>query len=718
MSQLPPDSAVEPASTFDWKQIFHILRERLWLILLCLILALAGGYYHALHAPERYAAFAVVEVALARDRILEIEEVKSQDLSSEQVVNTMIQTMNSGVARRRIAKKYNLAENPEFLPPREEGPYDLGEAVQVLGECISVNLRTGTRLIDITARHSNPKIATLIADAVVEDFIESSLRQRADASALANNFLMKEAARLQEKVTASEQAVYDFRKENDAISLEEKQDILSRQLMDASAKLTVAKSDRLALGADIAKAKELAALPEELVQLPTIAESPRVVGLRSQLGTKVNEFRVTTTRYGPKHPVYLTIESELEALQNEFNEAVLEAASQLDERFAASQKLEAEFRQALEEQESKQLALNELTIRYNILTRELEADRALYDSVITRMREVGLTKGMEESPIQLVEAAWATSAPVEPDFKKILLASTLAGLVLGVGLALGLAMLDASFKTVDQAETVLNLPVLCAIPQTGRKTRLKEAGLAILNQPNGIVAESVRSLRASLALLGKSEDRRTFLFTSALSGEGKSFSAANYAISLAQQGLSTLLIDADLRQPTMSTIFFGTEEQRGLTAILVGRGTLELAQKTEVSGLSVLSAGRLAPNPAELLSGSKFPDLLKEAISRYDRVVIDSAPLIPVSDTLLLAPHVQSICLVVRAASTARRVVLRSCRALRDIGCKPVGVIFNCVPQNSHGFYYSYTPKAAYGRAGIYSVRKDSDKTKPEEVNA
>ncbi len=702
---LPPQSTAplpEPASAFDWKQIFHVLLERKWLIILCIILALAGGIYYAMDAEERYAAFAVIQVDLQADRIMEIEEVKSPDLSSEQVINTMIQTMTSGAARRRIVAKYKLVENPDFFPPQAD-PYNEGDAVQLLGESISVNLRGETRLIDITARHANPKIAVLIADALVEDFIENSFRQRADAAAEATKFLEKEAKRLQADLTASEQAVYDFRKDNDAMSLEERQDIVSRQLMDANAKLTNARNDRLTLGADKEKAKKLAGFPDELVQLPSIAESPRVINLRSALAAKESEVQVLSTRYGRKHPEMITAKSGLENLRQEYSQAVLEAASQLDDRFESARQLENEFSQALKDQEEKQLAINELTIKYNILTRELEADRALYESVIARMREVGLTKDIGKSPIHIVESAWATSSPVEPDRKKIIMASAMAGIVAGVGLALGLAMLDSSFKTVDQTESVLNLPVFCAIPQTGRKTKLKEAGLAMLHQPNGIVAESIRSLRASLGLLGKAEDRRTFLFTSALSGEGKSFSAANYAISLAQQGLSTLLVDADLRRPTLSNIFFGDEGRKGLTEILIGRGTLDLAQKTRVPNLSIISAGGLSPNPAELLSGSGFPNVLEEAVKRYDRIVIDSAPLIPVSDTLLLAPHVQSICLVVRAASTSRRVVLRACRALKDIACKPAGVIFNCVPQSSHGFYYSYTPKTSYGREGIYS---------------
>jgi receptor protein-tyrosine kinase len=339
----------------------------------------------------------------------------------------------------------------------------------------------------------------------------------------------------------------------------------------------------------------------------------------------------------------------------------------------------------------------------------------------------------------------------------------LGGIAAGLATIFGMNALDRSVKTVDQAETTLGLPVLAAIPEVSRSEAASDrpatdvpAGTSsyrlVAEAPEGPAAEAFRNLRASLSLLGPEADRKVFLFTSALPNEGKSFTSANYSLSLAQQGHRVLLIDGDLRRPSLHKIFREvgptgdaapeTDEQHGIVDYLVGDVALSdairvvSARDVDIIGtqssspggtvtatggqLSVLAGGRRAPNPAELLSGHTFAELVAEAAKEFDRVVIDSAPVLAVSDTLLMTPHVQSVCMVVRAKRTARNAVQRAVMLLAGTGSRPAGVILNRLPRNRGTDYYYYYASHGYGAGegsytGGYADQKEKKAKKRQK---
>ena len=311
-------------------------------------------------------------------------------------------------------------------------------------------------------------------------------------------------------------------------------------------------------------------------------------------------------------------------------------------------------------------------------------------------------------------------------------------MALGLGFVYVVDIMDRSIKTVDQAETTLALPVLSAVPEirkkgagdsqvpTDSKAPAASASYRLMAEaPEGPTAEAFRNLRASLALLGPEAERKVFLFTSAVPNEGKSFSSANYALALAQQGYRVLLIDGDLRRPSLHKIFLpisgqvaDEDDSKGVVDCLVGatdlssavrkaetgRFEIEATEKATATGgeLSVLTGGRRAPNPAELLSGPAFGRLLSEATRLYDRVIIDTAPVLAVSDTLLMTPLVQTVCVVVYAGKTPRNAVQRALGMLTGAGGRPAGVILNRMPRRRGSGYYYYYATHGYGGKGAY----------------
>ena len=364
-----------------------------------------------------------------------------------------------------------------------------------------------------------------------------------------------------------------------------------------------------------------------------------------------------------------------------------------------------------------------------------------------------MTKGTKTNAVSVIEHSPLPSAPVSPNPMKAIAFGLLGGIAAGLGTIFGMNALDRSVKTVDQAEATFGLPVLAAIPEISRSEATSQRSESeapegtssyrlVAEAPEGPAAEAFRNLRASLSLLGPEAERKVFLFTSALPNEGKSFTSANYSLSLAQQGHRVLLIDGDLRRPSLHKIFRDVgatdagetkDEQRGIVDYLVGEVSLSEAVRvvsardvdiigttasspgstvTATGGqLSVLAGGRRAPNPAELLSGHSFAELVAEASRLFDRVVIDSAPVLAVSDTLLMTPHVQSVCVVVRARRTARNAVQRAALLLVGAGSRLAGVILNRLPRNRGTDYYYYYASHGYGAGegsytGGYAAKK------------
>jgi polysaccharide biosynthesis transport protein len=404
----------------------------------------------------------------------------------------------------------------------------------------------------------------------------------------------------------------------------------------------------------------------------------------------------------------------------------------------------------VQEQEKAALALNKAAIGYQQLARQAETDRALYESVLRQIKQTDVSKDVKMTAVSVVEHSPLPHAPVSPSTSKTLVLGLLGGLAAGLAFIFGADAIDRSVKTVDQAESVFALPVLAAVPETKDEATTTRASQVpkgassyrvIADVPEGPAAEAFRNLRAALALLGPESERKISLFTSAVPSEGKSFTSTNYAVALAQQGYRVLLIDGDLRRPSLHKVFgHGGQwktntkyvEAAGFVDCLVGGAKLESAarpispeeidvvgeaiamrgkMRTSTGGqLFVLAGGHRAPNPAEILSGASFPKLLAEAAKIFDRIVIDSAPVLAVSDTLLMAPHVQTICVIIRARKTPRPAVQRALSLITATGTRPAGLILNRLPQTRGYGYYYYYASPGYGKGeGSYSSSYGED---------
>jgi capsular exopolysaccharide synthesis family protein len=379
-------------------------------------------------------------------------------------------------------------------------------------------------------------------------------------------------------------------------------------------------------------------------------------------------------RYGPEHPKLIQAQAMVEELRDEVSKAQADAVTSSGKN-----------------------------IEYDTLSREVDSNRAQLDSMLKGLQNANSAEHVEIPGMRVVEEAEAYG-PVRPNKTKAMAVGGFAGLICGLGFILGLYFIDSSIRTVSQAESTLGLPVIAAVPiltETDGKTILPT-----YSDPQSFVAESFRGLRASLILHDRENPLKTVLVVSAIPGEGKSFCAANLAVAFAQAGLKTLLIDADLRLPTLHTYFNlpTDEDNTGFSDVLAGRATLASAViASPIPTLALLLTTTPVDSPAELLSGIHLPLLLDEAVSQYDRIVIDSAPLNAVSDTMLIMQKADAILLVIRAAQTPASECKSALQKISGSKMKPLGLILNYLAPHtlksySYGYSYGQKPKEKYAK--------------------
>ncbi len=693
----------------DTQRLIHSILEKAWVLVLFLIVFVSLGALYIQRAPVLYSSAATIQVEQDRPVIFTSDAGQMKDLQALDFLQTVAQSLKARPLLERVAASNNLANDRRFSATATNGMQVVSQLEQIIG----VKLRRGTRLIDINVTHSSPVLAEKIANSLVGEFTTENAERHVTSAEVANEALLKEADRLQRKLQESENALQAYKEKFKASSLDDRQNTVVAELKELSARVTEAKSVRIQAESDYKQLQQLGTNVEAMLTLPAIASDAGVVSSKINLSRAENEFANIRQRYKEMHPRYVQAMTQITAFQQELHEMVLRASRTIYANLERSRASEEALTQELRAQEGSALELNKLAIQYSVLAREVESDRALYDSVLKGMKETNVKKEMNPVRVRVVQPAYRAERPVSPKKAMILAMSGMGGIFAGLVVVLGLGFLDSSIKTVDEAEMILSLPVLSTIFKA-KEVKRGKCPLIVLNDAKSSGAESFRTLRTSLSMLGREQDRRVFLFTSSLPQEGKTFCSINYAASLAQLGFKTLLIDGDLRRPTVESYLAGKEgDHPGVTNYLTSQKALsDVVQPTKQEGLFFIAGGSTAPNPAELLAKDGLSALITDALQTYDRVVVDSAPVHAVSDTLLMMKSVQTVCLVIRAAGTPSRSVLRCMQLLNAAGAPLSGVILNLMPVRrsfgygyyNYGPYYDYNYKGKYSKKGVYGT--------------
>jgi capsular exopolysaccharide synthesis family protein len=699
----PPQEPAPPGSITDLQGVVRLVMDKRWLIVSCIVLAVIAAAFYAERAPRMYEATTTVQVE-EQDAKVAVENVVSDNLQDVDVINTVAQKFSDSGLLEKVLVANNL------LP--SQGGVTVGSKIFTRDDIIlwfskhvEVTLIRNTHLINIAVKNTDPQMAAQLANSLVENYLGLDALEQQTTTAGANAFLQQEADQLKAKLEIAEQKLQDYRKQAGTVSLDQNQDIITPQLQDLNKLLTQSKADLVQAEGAYQDSLKMGTNIDDLLAYTQIATDPIVVQINSAVATQENNFAVICQRYREKNPKYILAASALASLKEQLADTVLQTRSRIQESqriaYETARTAEQGLEKQLDDAKSNTMQLSESSVRFNVLAADVQSDSVLYNSVISRLGQSTVGEQFAPERIQIVHPATVPEKPVSPKIILIFALALFGGSVVGLGISFVLYSLDTSFKTVDEAEQYLSLPVLGAIPKLSSADS-KGSRLLVTADSASIGAEVFRSLRTTLSLLGPENDRKICLFTSALPEEGKTFMSINYAVSLAQQGLRTLLVDMDLRRPMIESLFSGENSALpGITDYFLGRNLLNeiCRQHKDVPNLSWIAAGNMVPNPAELLSQSDFQQLLNDGLAHYDRIVIDSAPVLAVSDTLLLAGKVQSVVLVVKGCKTSRRIAEHGVQLLKNANAPLDGIILNQLPKRSlSGYYYFGYGYEHYGR--------------------
>lgn len=697
----------------DVQHLFQVLLDRLWIVALCVVIASLAAAIYVRRAPRIYQSTATVQVEQQENKVMaKIETVVQEDLRTDAAMNTIVQKLRSRPLLAQVLETNRLDQDPEFIGKYEGAPPDKEALISRLENMVKTSLRRNTRLVDVSVSGTNPKLAAVIANSIVNEFSSQDYDLKSSSTRGASSFLKDEAARLKAQLELSEQALQKYREEVGSVSVQQGQDSVTPKLQLYNNNLTQSRAETQRLKAVYEQIVGLTNRLDDLLALPQIATEPALADSRRGFAQATANFSAIQMRYKEKHPKYQQAAQQLEESRRALTRDALRLPDTYRMAYEASVSTTKNAEQALKDAEQEALRLSSQAIRFNLLSREVESDRALFASVLNRLAETSITTDLRSEKIRIVQPATEPRAPSSPKVMLIIVAGVMAGLMGGLVIVFGLHSLDGSLQSVDQAEQYLGLPVLNVIP---RLKGIKTDGPRLVTEEgaNHAGAEAFRTLRTALSMLGRAEDRRTFLFTSTTPQEGKTFCSINYAASLAQQGLKTLVLDADLRRPSVEEYLTGDDGHHpGVTDVLTGQKKFDEVIQTLDGHPNFywMAAGKMAPNPAELLAKDGLGPFIQEALKRFDRVIVDSAPVTAVSDTLMIAPNCQTTVLVIRSHFTPRKPILRTLQTLKKAGASIGGLVLNLEPRHWAGKYYYRN--SYYYHSGYSYYGKDGKKRK------
>jgi capsular exopolysaccharide synthesis family protein len=575
-----------------------------------------------------------------------------------------------------------------------------------------------TRLIDITYQHTDPHLAAKIVNTVAQTFVDENREKRLDTSGSTGSYLLKRIAELQSTIRGKEEELINYGKTHQIISLNDKENTvverlagLNKQLLDAENERKLAEAAyRTSLQPGVSEALAEGGVDKDstsAMKVTTDAEI-KLNGLKQRR----SELLVENTK---EWPAVKEVDKQIAALEKQMSDTRARATHVVTTNLATRyhQALTAEdlLRKAYEQQRAETLTQNEAAVQYRIIQQEIETNKTLLDDLLQRTKENDVVMAGTPNNIRIVDFAIAQKKPVAPKRSLIVALALLLSIGCGVGLAFFVEYLDDSVRSMEEVENFLHLPAIALIPQVGtvkRKRRLgfsqKNDALATANgngtqellltelDKRSAIAEAYRHLRTSILLSTAGRPPRTLLITSSVPSEGKTTTAVNTFLSLGQTGAKVLIIDADMRRPRLHSIF-NLNNDNGLSALLSREASeSEVAaavQRDTESGLDVLTAGPVPPNPAELIGSEQMLRLISTVTKSYTHVVIDSPPIAAFTDGVLIAAMVDAVLLVVHSGKSSRKVVARARRLLQDVGARIVGVVLNRVPTvGSNSYYY------------------------------
>ena len=570
--------------------------------------------------------------------------------------------------------------------------------------------------MEIHYSSTDPQLAANAVNTLAATYVEQNFKTKFESTMQASDWLSKQLVDLQMKVETSQEKLVRYQKEHEILGNDEKQNITTQKLDELNKELTMAESDRMQKEAVYRQTQSsdpvvvAAAIIADTTGAGTGAGSGLLDKLREQQATLRIQVADLSTQFGPSYPKIAQLNNQLKEIDRQLQTETSKAVDHLKGQYQAALQRENMLREAFDKQKQEANKLNESAIEYSLLKRDLESNRTLYEGLLEKLKEAGVTAGLRSNNFRIIDAARVPTSPSEPNIPRNLAFALVIGIISGVGLAFVLENMDNTVRTPEQAQAISALPSLGMIPLGSKATSRGVAGARfVLNsskeavemvtqvRPQSQMAESYRALRTSLLLSNLGAPPKVIMVTSARPQEGKTTTSINTSIVLAQKGVRVLLVDGDLRRPSVHKTL-GMGPRSGLSNVLTGSATV--AQTVTASpvlpNLFILPAGTPPPNPAELLASTNMRDLLLELREQYDHIIIDTPPTLSVTDAVVLSPRADATILVIRSGQTTKQALRRARDILMQVNAHVAGVLLNAVDLTSPDYYYYYEYQGKY----------------------
>ncbi|HEX3437763.1 MAG TPA: polysaccharide biosynthesis tyrosine autokinase [Pseudacidobacterium sp.] len=714
----------------------RILLKHKWTVIVTAVVVLIVAALISIRMTPIYEAITRIMVSPPTSSPLDskntsVSPMYYQDLG--QYINTQVRVLQSDSTAELVIHQLNLDTRPEFAgnartqssggitvseSPAQEDAHQI-QLIRRLQESLKVQPVPDTSIVEIRYSDPNPSLAAEIANSAAATFIEQNLKARYTSTTQAADWLSKQLADLEIKMESSQAKLLQYQKEHNIVGADDKQNLTTEKLEAISKELITAQADRIQKESLYQMATTSS--PETL---SSVLQDPVLSGLRQQQMQLQAQYALLSTQFSLGYPRVLEIKNQLDQVDQSYREQVRNTVARIKNDYETAATRERMLQAALNEQTGIEEQLSQNAIEYRVLKQEADSNRQLYDGLLQQLKEASLAAGLNSSNIRVVDQARAPLRPVSPNIPRNLEFALLIGLIGGAALAFGLEALDTTVRTPEQAESISGLPTLAVIPLqsasghvvTGiaRTRLLKKASLNTVQalplishqEPKSEIAEAYRALRTSVLLSSASHPPRSILVTSPTPQDGKTTTSLNIAIVLAQQGKRVLLLDADMRRPSIH-LAFGLKDKLGLSNILVGSATIsDVLQCTVQPNLFVIPAGPVPPHPSELLSSSSMQDLLLKLREEFDHIIVDSPPIISVTDAVLLSAQMDTVLLVIRSGQTTAAHVRRARNLLQSANAGVLGLVVNAADLGSPDYYY-YHYEAKYRS---YSGKEENER--------
>jgi capsular exopolysaccharide synthesis family protein len=705
-----PVGEQELSLTTIWRTVF----KHKVLLLSTAALIFAAVMIRTITKTPVYESVARLQIDPSRSSNLGLDDIIKEKLGSGDSSNrlqTEVQVIQSDTVAMRVIDTLGLAKIPAFAGksaatervtnPSLMSPTARERLLNRFRTSLIVKAVPNTSIVEVRFRSSDPKLATEVANSITDCYMERTLQTHYEGTMQVSNWLSKQMEDLQKKAVEAQEKLADFQKKNSilATGVDDNDNIVTDRLKLLNEQLTQAEADRI-----VKEARYRMAATGNPELIANVVPSTTLQVLRTQEADLKAQLAQLNSKFGGGYPKVHELQTQLSRMDGAISTEISNVGKRLEAEYQSAAKTEALLRSQFNEQKDKAYQLNEHAVQYAVLKHDVENGRELYDTLQLKLKMAGVSAGLSSSFINVVDRAEIPAKPVEPKPMLNYALGLLGGLLVGFILVLLVESLDDTLSSSEELELSTGLPVLCSVPvdhltapskilqgaNETEKALLPSAPL-LLNHPRSHAAEAFRGLRTALLLSSPDRQPKVITVVSSVASEGKTTVSSNLGVTFAQRGESVLLIDADLRRSAMHTQF-GLPNSRYGTSTVLTQGMNDQAVVTPIESLPNLHfmpAGPHPPNPGELLGSKRMIELLETMSLKYDRIIVDTPPVLAVADSLALANVSDAVVLVVRSGVARKKAVLRVRNLLHRANSNVVGAVFNCVNLQLEQYYYT-----------------------------